>query len=262
MINICFVYEKHHNTFKNPPTPLRLSPYKIDLTPLRPVIDKLQVQGVIRLILPTEEARARIHPIFGVPKTSGGTRFVIDLRATNNLLEFNRFNLGTPQEATAMVESGDWMTRLDLEDAFFHTPIYASHQKYLGFTLDNKLYCFTVLPFGLSPAPIVFSKLIREGLKISTSNLTKLKTFPFIDDILICWKGKPEQPQLSTLLDNLQGLGFKINWKKSHLTPTTSIDYLGITVDSIQMEMTPTEARRTQIAMLIRNTLNHHEISL
>ena len=47
--------------------------------------------------------------------------------------------------------------------------------------------------------------------------------------------------QLEELLTLLQALGWSINWEKSILEPTQSLTYLGVGIDSIQMEFLPAD---------------------
>ena len=55
---------------------------------------------------------------------------------------------------------GLWLASIDLKDAYFHIPIYRGHWKYLRFCIAGKVYQFLVLPFGLSSAPRVFTKIL------------------------------------------------------------------------------------------------------
>ncbi|KAI8518767.1 hypothetical protein Bbelb_020240 [Branchiostoma belcheri] len=49
----------------------------------------------------------------------------------------------------------------DLKDAYFTVPIFHNHRKYLRFIWKDSLYEFAVLPFGLSSAPRVFTKILK-----------------------------------------------------------------------------------------------------
>ncbi len=46
----------------------------------------------------------------------------------------------------------DWLTKIDLKDAYLNIPV-AQKQKFLRFSIENEIYQFTCLPFGLSSAP-------------------------------------------------------------------------------------------------------------
>ena len=51
---------------------------------------------------------------------------------------------------------------LDFSNTYFHIPISPRSQKYLRFHLNSKTYQFTALPFGLSMAPLEFTKVVKE----------------------------------------------------------------------------------------------------
>ena len=62
--------------------------------------------------------------------------------------------------------------------------MFKEHQTYLGFSrnTDNivKFFVFTVLPFGLSTTPFVFTKMVRPLVKYWRFNSTKIACF--LDD--------------------------------------------------------------------------------
>ena len=80
--------------------------------------------------------------LFLVAKTSGGWRPVINLSLLNTFLEIPHF--------------------IDLIDAYFHIIIHQDYRKFLWFQTRDTFYQFKVLPFDLSPAPWVFTKVMVE----------------------------------------------------------------------------------------------------
>ena len=92
-----------------------------------------------------------------------------------------------------------------------------------------------VLPFGLGPAPRVFTTItkpihIRQNLVICC--------VMYLDDLLIFGRTKTDCLQKAQkVMTLLQELGFTINKKKSILEPTQQIEFLGLTLDSIQMKV-------------------------
>ena len=70
-----------------------------------------------------------------------------------------------------------------LTDAYLHIPIYPISRKYLRFIYDHQVFQFTILPFGMSLSPWVFTRLmsvIATHLRLSAVSL-----FPYLDDWLI-----------------------------------------------------------------------------
>ena len=92
-------------------------------------------------------------------------RNLINPVLNNNLLESERshsctsFRMFTTSSVLSSVRKGDYVFKIDLQDAYVHVPIYPSSRKYLGFAFENKVYQFQVLPFGLNTAPQVFTRL-------------------------------------------------------------------------------------------------------
>jgi len=78
-------------------------------------------------------------------------------------------------------------TSIDLKGAYFHIPILKSARKFLQFTFNGKVYQFRVMPFCLTTAPLVFTKMLlvvisflhRRGIDISISISTILFSFNF-----------------------------------------------------------------------------------
>jgi len=53
------------------------------------------------------------------------------------------------------------MTSIDLKVAYFSVPMHESSQRFLRFIWGSKHYTFQGLPFGLSSAPRIFTKLLK-----------------------------------------------------------------------------------------------------
>lgn len=64
-----------------------------------------------------------------------------------------------------LFQSGYFFFTYDLKSGYHHVEIFPDHRQYLGFSwrFDSvvKYFVFTVLPFGLSSAPYIFTKLAR-----------------------------------------------------------------------------------------------------
>ena len=65
-----------------------------------------------------------------------------------------------------LFKPGEWMFSFDLKSGYHQVDIVPHHQKYLGFEWRGKYFVFTVLPFGLSTAPYVFTKLLRPSVQL------------------------------------------------------------------------------------------------
>jgi hypothetical protein len=62
--------------------------------------------------------------------------------------------------------------------------------------------------------------------------------------------------------DLFQNLGFMLNCKKSVLIPTQSIEYLGFTIDSIAMTVTPTTEKLDKLHVLVSKLLKKQSTTI
>jgi len=77
----------------------------------------------------------------------------------------------------------DSMTSIDLKDASLSVAVEAEPRKYLHFAWADQMYEFQCLPFGLSSAPRVFTKLLKPVVGLLRHQGIRLVIF--LDDILL-----------------------------------------------------------------------------
>ena len=87
------------------------------------------------------------------------------------------------------------MTTIDLKDAFLSVLIHADHRKFLRFQWKGALYEFQCLPFGLTSAPCVFTKLLRPVMTVL--HWQGIRCMTFIDDLLLLHPSRKELKKIS-----------------------------------------------------------------
>ena len=131
---------------------------------------------------------------------------------------------------------GDWMSRIDLKDAYFTIPIDRDYRRYLRFLWQGQAYEFTCLPFGLATAPRIFTKLLRPVVGFLRSH--GVRCVIYLDDLLIMQQDREVLVEhTATVVHLLEALGFLINYPKSHLEPSQILNFLGFVVDSLKREL-------------------------
>ena len=91
--------------------------------------------------------------LFLVPKPHQRWKPVIDLSRFNTSLLVERFKMEIPESIRASLVPGEWVSTIDLSDAYLHIPIHPNSRKYLRFCHRSQVFQFTFLPFGLATAP-------------------------------------------------------------------------------------------------------------
>ena len=175
--------------------------------------------------------------IFTVPKKNGDLRLVINLKDLNQFLAFHHFKMESFSNSKGLDTGRGLDDKTRFERSLSFSSVTPDHQRYLAFLWDGKCYVHCVLPFGLGPAPRVFTKITKPILVHIRQNLV-IRCVMYLDDLLIFGRTKSVCLQKAKkVMTLLQELGFTINIKKSILEPTQQIEFLGLILDSIQMKV-------------------------
>lgn len=141
------------------------------------------------------------------------------------------------KSACMMINKGDFLTSIDLADAFLHVLIHQTSRRYLQFAWEGQLFQFRVLPFGLSLSPLVFTKILRPVLRWARRKGIRISAY--LDDLLIVARDhRTSLVHTRMVQDKLKELGFMIKTEKSHLRPSQRIDHLGFIIDSNSLTLT------------------------
>ena len=117
-------------------------------------------RAVEKVLVPS--SLAFYNRLFLVPKPNNKWRPILNLSQLNLYLASASFKMETPETIRLSLQQGEWVTSLDFSNAYFHVPISQRSRKYFRFHLNSQTYQFTTLPFGLSTAPLEFTKVVKE----------------------------------------------------------------------------------------------------
>jgi len=104
-------------------------------------------------------------------KKSGKIRLILGLRHVNQFPYKCRFRCEDFSVAKEILNPGDFMFTFDLKSGYHHVEIFPEHRKYQSFAwafYSGRTRFFqsvSVLPFGLSSAPYLFTKLLKPLVK-------------------------------------------------------------------------------------------------
>ena len=137
-------------------------------------------------------------PLSVVENSKGKKRLVINLRHLNKYLWKEKFKYEDLRIAMLLMEKGDFLFSFDLKSGYHHIDIAEAHQKFLGFEWGGHYYVFTVLPFGLSTACYIFTKMLRPFVRFCRAR--GLKMIVYLDDGLGAVSGFLEASKASKLV--------------------------------------------------------------
>jgi hypothetical protein len=172
--------------------------------------------------------------MFVIPKKNGGSRPVFNLKKLNNYIQAPHFKMETLQEVTKQIRQNNYLTSIDLSDAFLHIPVHVDSRPYLRLNWKGKTYQFCTTPFGLSLVPWLFTKLTKPILEWARSQQIRLSAY--LDDWIIISDSATQATQHTQLVvQKLESLGWIINYSKSILKPQQSMEHLGFLLDTTTM---------------------------
>ena len=165
--------------------------------------------------------------LFLVPKPDGSFRPIIDLKKLNQFLIVPSFKMETLFSIIAALQPREWITKIDLKDAYLHILVHVNIWKYFHFVVARVVYQFRVPPFGLSTAPWEFTKTLAPVVQLLRTQ--GIRVHAYLDDWIIRAHSREQSLEHTQhILQLLQSLGWTINWDKSMLQPSRILDFLGL----------------------------------
>ena len=202
---------------------------EFELDEIQTAVDVLvRKRAVIKLTNPVTTP-GFYSQIFTVPKKNSTKRRVVhNLRCLNRnfLCPPPYFRLINVAQLRRLIQPREFMVSLDLADAYLHVPIHPESQHLLRFILNGQHYQWRVLPFGISWAPWLFTRIttpIRVFLQLRGISIPM-----YLDDLLIHKDNRQLLlRQLQFTQELLTRLGWMINLEKSDLLPVQRLQFIG-----------------------------------
>ena len=217
--------------------------YPLELPSNNKAADLLHAVQKLRLSWAIEEVMDTTSPgfysrLFLVPKPDGSFRPIIDLKKLNQFIVVPSFKMETLFSMIAALQPQEWITKIDLKDAYHHILVHVNIHKYFRFVVAGTVYQFRVLPFGLSTAPREFTKTLAPVIQLLCSQ--GIQVHAYLDDWIIRATSQEQSLELTQhIIQLLQSLGWTINWDKSMLQPSRILDFLGLHFNLEQALISP-----------------------
>ncbi|CAI7784822.1 unnamed protein product [Closterium sp. NIES-53] len=182
-------------------------------------------------------------------------KLILDLRKVNANLIMPKFKYEGLNRVADLARVGDWMFSIDLKSGYHHIDIHPSCWKFLGFEFDKRTYAFRSLPFGLATSPFVFTQLGKQlALRWREQGI---RVIPYVDDILfLCQSKAHAQAICQGVILDIKEAGFVINAKKSQLSPSQRLRFLGVELEIDTGRFSIGPDRRAALNSTIQNLLS------
>lgn len=222
---------------------------KEDLIATTHLITELLKKGVI---VPCNESSGQfISSIFLVPKSDGSKRLILDLKELNKFVQTEHFKLENRKTVVNLISKGCFLATIDLKDAFHAVSVAEADRKFLRFRFNNILYEYTCLPFGLSTAPYVFTKILKPV--VAGLRRQGFLSVIYLDDLLVVGRSFEDcQRNVHATCSLLTRLGFTLNKEKCQLNPSTRCKYLGFLFDSKEMSVELPKQKKEKVKVLVK----------
>ena len=175
-----------------------------------------------------------VNPLTVSVQNSGKKRLILDLRHVNKHLWKASVKFEDIRTAMLFISERSYCFKFDLHSAYHHIDIYEPHTEFLGFSwcIDGKerFFKFNVLPFGLSSACYIFTKVTHPLIKKWRSEGKQV--LMYLDDGLGSHSDKQQCYKISCeVKQDLISSGFVPKVEKSMWLPCQQVVYLGYFID-------------------------------
>ena len=160
--------------------------------------------------------------------------------------------------------AGCFLSKVDIECAFHIAPFHPDDWHLLGMKFNNQYYFDMRLSMGSRSSPYNFDTIGQALEFICKVNYLIQFVEHLLDDFLTVEPGSEPPRTLQITIELLQALGIPLAPEKI-FGPTTCLDLLGITLDTILMKARLPQDKVSKLLMLIsliskpaRNVLNEN----
>jgi transposase InsO family protein len=145
------------------------------------------------------------HPMLVTPKPNGRLRVCMDPRYLNEFLVRAVYPFPDVDQVFASIKGAKIFAKIDLTHGFWNLRLDAASSNLCVFASPWGRFRYKRLPFGVSPAPEVFHRVVADVIRDLPN------VIHYIDDILIFAQTREEHDRLVTeILRRLKNVGFSV----------------------------------------------------
>jgi transposase InsO family protein len=219
--------------------PIKQRPYRVPYS-LKETMAK-QVSEMIEagVIIPSKSPWT--SPVVLVKKKSGDMRFCVDYRKLNAITTKDCYPLPRIDEILDSLQGKKYFTGLDLANGYWQIEVDPKDREKTAFVVENDLYEFVKMPFGLCNSPSTFMR----AMNCVMAGLINEILHVFLDDLIVASSTFKEHIEnLRKVFDRLRTVGLKLKPKKCHFLQK-KLEFLGHVVS--EDGISPDESKTNKI---------------
>ena len=204
------------------------------------VKDEIEKMLLMKIACPSKSPWAA--PVVVVEKKNGEYRFCVDYRKLNNITKKDNYPLPRIDTTLDLLHGYCYFTTLDFAGAYWQVAMHPKDKEKTAFIIQNKLYEFNVMPFGLANAPATFQRLMNLVL----GDLICKICLVYLDDVIIFSKTVEEHlMNLTLIFDRIDAAKMRLRPDKCFFLKQR-LKFLGHYVSSQGIEPDPAGVEKVQ----------------
>jgi len=217
--------------------PRRAPPYQKET--VRELLDGMLRKGIIQ---PSKSPWA--SPVVLVKKKDGSTRFCVDYRKLNAVIEKDAYPLPRIDDTLDTLCGSQWFSTLDLLSGYWQVEMEERDREKTAFTTHEGLFEFKVMPFGLCNAPATFQRLMN----IVLAGIQWSRCLVYLDDVIVVGRTFREHLEnLGIVLQRLREANLRLKPAKCFLC-RDEVLYLGHIVSRNGIATDPSKTDNLKLA--------------
>ena len=220
-------------------TPVSQAPRRVPFSMLKKVEAKIQELLDLDIIEEVKGPTTWVSPVVIVNKPDKDIRLCIDMRQANKAIIREVFQIPVIDEVLEKINGSKWFGKVDLKWGYHQLELEEKSRDITTFAVHCGTYRYKRLMFGISSAPEVYQKTIRNVIRDceGTTNIA--------DDILVYADSESDlDSRMEKLLGTLRSHGLAINKEKS-IFKARELTFMGHKLSPRGVQ--PTEAKTAAI---------------
>ncbi|KAI3660863.1 hypothetical protein MP638_006620 [Amoeboaphelidium occidentale] len=211
-------------------------------------LTKMKQAGIVK-----ESESEWVSPVVLVPKPDGSIRFCINFKVLNKVTPKDKYPLPLIDDCVQQLSGKPFVSFFDCASGYWQVKLHPTSTKYTALITPFGTYEFTVLPFGLTNAPAMFSRLMENMFKDFRGHFMAI----YLDDLAVFLSSFEENlDHLEQVFKRLREHQVMLKLKKCRFV-AQGFRYLGFMITPQGLQPDP---RKVEALVKLKMPKNVHQL--